>query len=148
MEIANVPECGDTGITDLKVAVTLLGLWWIGVLIERGKMITIRNIQVYNIESALRGMRNPMNSWALGDSFEELAISSDLLQEAGAPMEFFDIDPFVCNYKRIVIGEKDIKLAQKLIKAGSEHSKFMRQIFVLSMDIEAPRYLVARNGSV
>ena len=102
-------------------------------------MITIRNIQVYNIESALRGMRNPMNSWALGDSFEELAISSDLLQEAGAPMEFFDIDPFVCNYKRIVIGEKDIKLAQKLIKAGSEHSKFMRQIFV-SMDIEAPLY--------
>ena len=93
-------------------------------------MITIRNIQVYNIESALRGMRNPMNSWALGDSFEELAISSDLLQEAGAPMEFFDIDPFVCNYKRIVIGEKDIKLAQKLIKAGSEHSKFMRQIFI------------------
>lgn len=72
-------------------------------------MIKVTNINVFNFECAMRGMRNPMSSWDKGDT--------------------------VCNF----IGEADIKLAQKLVLAGTDHSKFMRQIFV-SMDITAPIY--------
>ena len=69
--------------------------------------------QTYNIENALRGMRNPMDSWNKSDSY----YSDD---------NFF-------------IGNNDMALARKLIKAGNEHRKFLRQIFV-SVDISAPRY--------
>lgn len=73
----------------------------------------ISKTEVYGFESALRGMRNPMNSWHLQDTIEENG--------------------------QVVIGEKDLKLAQTLTKAGTEHCKFMRQIQVW-VDIEAPRY--------
>ena len=71
------------------------------------------NTEVFNFEGALRGMRNPMNSWDRKDSYQ--------------------------GRYRYIIGENDLKLAQTLIKAGSEHRKFMRQIFV-SVDITAPLY--------
>lgn len=71
------------------------------------------NTEVFNFDGALRGMRNPMNSWDRSDSYYR-------------------------EY-RYIIGENDLKLAQTLIKAGSEHRKFMRQIFV-SVDITAPLY--------
>ena len=70
--------------------------------------------EVFNFDGALRGMRNPMNSWSKSDSY-------------------FKNDIYC-------IGEEDLKLAQKLIKAGSEHRKFLRQIFV-SVDITAPLYI-------
>ena len=75
--------------------------------------------QVFNFEGALRGMRNPKNSWDKSDSYYQLSC--------------VDVPT---NY---IIGEKDMKLAQQLIKAGSEHRKFLRQIFV-SVDITAPLY--------
>lgn len=71
---------------------------------------------VYNFEGAFRGMRNPMNSWDKSDSA--------FFGEVGA---------------QSYLGENDLKLAQKLIRAGGEHRKFMRQIFV-SVDITAPLY--------
>lgn len=71
------------------------------------------NTEVFNFDGALRGMRNPMNSWDRSDSYQ--------------------------GRYRYIIGENDLKLAQTLIKAGSEHRKFMRQIFV-SVDITAPLY--------
>lgn len=71
------------------------------------------HILVMNVDGALRGMRNPMNSWDKSDSYWDGS-----------------------NY---IVGENDRNLAQKLIKAGSEHRKFMRQIMV-SMDITAPLY--------
>lgn len=71
------------------------------------------NTEVFNFEGALRGMRNPMNSWDRKDSYQ--------------------------GKYHYIIGENDLKLAQTLIKAGSEHRKFMRQIFV-SVDITAPLY--------
>ena len=73
------------------------------------------NTEVFNFKGALRGMRNPKESWDKSDS------SASSL------------------YKDFFLGDNDLKLAQTLIKAGSEHRKFMRQIFV-SVDITAPLY--------
>jgi hypothetical protein len=90
------------------------------------EMIKIDNIEVFNFEGSLRGMRNPMNSWEKSDSFWKI----DDIQER---VELYKDN---CGY---VIGEKDLELAQRLISGGPVHSKFMRQIFV-SMDIDAPLY--------
>lgn len=80
------------------------------------------NTQVFNFEGAFRGMRNPKNSWGKSDS--EWKRSYD-----------YDYDKDL----EYVIGPNDMKLAQMLIKAGPEHRKFLRQIFV-SVDITAPLY--------
>lgn len=76
------------------------------------------NTSVSNLDGAIRGMRNPKESWSKSDS--HYASANDI------------VDTFV-------IGNKDMELAQSLIKAGSEHRKFMRQIFVC-VDITAPMY--------
>ena len=73
------------------------------------------NTEVFNIEGAIRGMRNPLNSWDKSDSY-------------------YDI-----HQSEYIIGEKDLNLAQRLLRGGNEHAKFMRQIFV-SVDITAPLY--------
>ena len=77
-------------------------------------MITIEKVCVMNLENAVRGTRNPMNSWQKSDSYYD---------EAG-------------NY---VLGKCDLDLCRRLAKAGSDHRKYLRQIFV-SMDISAPLY--------
>ena len=77
-------------------------------------MIKIERASVMNIENAIRGARNPMNSWGRMDSSYD---------EQG-------------NY---VLGENDLDLARRLARAGSDHRKFVRQIFV-SVDITAPLY--------
>lgn len=90
----------------------------------------IEDIEVYGFKAALRGMRNPMNSWEKSDSSISNALyQSEYLCEASSAF----------NIETWIIGENDIKLAQSLIKAGTEHSKFMRQIQVWA-DITAPRY--------
>ena len=76
-------------------------------------MIKIENTQVYGFEAAIRGMRNPMNSWEKSDSYHKG-------------------DAFV-------LGKNDLALMKSLVKAGSDHSKFMRMINV-TMDITAPLY--------
>ena len=77
-------------------------------------MIKIERVSVMNLENAIRGARNPMNSWARMDSE-------------------YDGEG---NY---VLGQNDLDLAQRLAHAGSDHRKFLRQIFV-SVDITAPLY--------
>lgn len=77
-------------------------------------MLTVERISVMNMENAIRGARNPLNSWARMDSY---------YNERG---EF-------------ILGENDLSLATRLSAAGSDHRKFLRQIFV-SMDITAPLY--------
>ena len=77
-------------------------------------MLKVERISVVNMENAIRGARNPMNSWARMDSYYD---------EKG-------------NY---VLGENDLSLAKRLAVAGSDHRKFLRQIIV-SMDITAPLY--------
>ena len=81
-------------------------------------MLKVENLRTFNWEGALRGLRNPMNSWAKSDStFDE-------------------------NGNFINIGENDLRLMKALFKAGTEHRKYLRQIFV-SMDITAPLYWIS-----
>lgn len=77
-------------------------------------MIKVENIQVYGWEIAIKGMRNPLNSWAKSDS------------------KFYKVGIFE-------LGSNDLDLACRLIKAGSEHRKFLRMIHV-QMDITAPTF--------
>ena len=77
-------------------------------------MLKVERISVMNLENAMRGARNPLNSWARSDSAYD---------EQG-------------NY---ILGENDLSLATRLCSAGSDHRKFIRQIMV-SMDITAPLY--------
>lgn len=77
-------------------------------------MISLSNAVVFGWHSAIMGMRNPMNSWAKSDSV------------------FYN--DFSCK-----IGQNDLDLMEKLIKAGTEHRKFLRMLHV-QMDIEAPLY--------
>ena len=77
-------------------------------------MLTVDRISVVNMENAIRGARNPMNSWARMDSYYD-------------------------DKGNFVLGENDLSLARKLAVAGSDHRKFLRQIIV-SMDINAPLY--------
>ena len=81
-------------------------------------MLKVENLKTFNWEGALRGLRNPMNSWAKSDST-------------------FDENGNVIN-----IGENDLRLMKTLFKAGTEHRKYLRQIFV-SMDITAPLYWIS-----
>ena len=77
-------------------------------------MLKVDKISVMNFENAIRGARNPMNSWARMDSYYD---------EEG----------------NFVLGDNDLSLASRLAKAGSDHRKYLRQVIV-SMDILAPLY--------
>ena len=77
-------------------------------------MLKTERVSVMNFENALRGMRNPMNSWEKSDSY-------------------YDEDG---NY---IVGEADLSLASRLAHSGTDHRKYLRQIFV-SVDITAPLY--------
>ena len=77
-------------------------------------MLNVSNVSVMNLENAMRGARNPMNSWAKSDSYYN-------------------------ENHEYVLGENDLNLAKRLCKAGSDHRKFIRQIMV-SIDITAPLY--------
>ena len=88
-------------------------------------MIKIDKTEVFGWDATIRGMRNPMNSWAKTDS----------------DWEFVE-DPSIINPNdevKFVLGPNDADLMRRLIKAGSDHRKFMRMIVVYT-DIEAPLY--------
>lgn len=94
-------------------------------------MIKFENTEVMNFKGALRGMRNPLNSWDKSDSGNCLDVGKKCTE--CNMFEICDGDPM------FTIGSDDINLAHRLIKAGSDHRKFLRQIFV-SVDITAPLY--------
>ena len=77
-------------------------------------MLTLKNTSVMNFENAIRGARNPMNSWGRMDSHTE-------------PDGSF------------IFGPNDLDLAMRLAKAGSDHRKYLRMVFV-SVDVTAPLY--------
>lgn len=97
---------------------------------------------VYNFENAIRGMRLPMNSYNKSDSAwcEHLGYEECIGCYAYYDDKCHGIQPEKKQLIDFVIGEKDMDLMQRLIRGGSEHRKFMRQIFV-SVDITAPMYL-------
>lgn len=84
-------------------------------------MIKIENVYVFGWDAAIRGMRNPMNSWDKSDSkhWHETIVRHEV--------------------ERRVVGNADLTLMKKLVKAGSDHAKFMRFINV-TMDVTAPLY--------
>jgi hypothetical protein len=94
-------------------------------------MIKFENTEVTGWQAALRGMRNPMNSWEQSDSgygcVDKICKSCD-----------FDHN-WCGNTGEYKIGEKDLDLMKRLVRAGSDHSKFMRMITV-TCDITAPLY--------
>ena len=82
-------------------------------------MIKIENAAVSGWEAAIRGMRNPMNSWSGSDSMYRASKNAFILE--------------------FVVGGQDLDLMKQLVKAGSDHSKFMRMINV-TVDVTAPMY--------
>lgn len=96
-------------------------------------MINFENTTVMNFENALRGMRNPLNSWNKIDS--KYCLPNMCYGCKACNVDNNDN----IDWMPYQIGENDLDLAIKLVKAGSEHRKFLRQIFVC-VDITAPRY--------
>lgn len=127
----------------------------------------LTKLQVFNFEGAFRGMRSPLESWDRSDSVFDLVKTEEMddwffgiaanwvKNEGKNPFEEHElIDKYInwltdvgivdrgkwSNVIQIaLLGPKDLELAQKLIKAGSEHRKFLRQILV-SFDLTAPLY--------
>jgi len=92
-------------------------------------MLKIENTEVLGWVHAIRGMRNPMNSWEKSDSeFDR------------EPRNYFDEDDMPCtDLRRFVLGSNDLDLMTRLRNAGTDHRKFMRMI-VVYCDITAPLY--------
>lgn len=101
-------------------------------------MIRIENTGVYGFEAAIRGMRNPMNSWDKSDSHVCECANGYL----DCPMVLNDDEPAKeCDPDKynFCVGEKDFCLMKKLAAAGPDHGKFLRMITVTA-DITAPLY--------
>lgn len=106
-------------------------------------MIKVDKINVWGFEHAIRGMRNPMNSWKKSDSeflncgymedFGDNTCEDCIFGREDMPDSCFNSGYFVH------IGPNDLELMKKLYKGGPEHRKYLRQIMV-SMDILAPLY--------
>lgn len=94
------------------------------------------NTEVWGFKHAIRGMRNPLESWDKSDSGCKLYCSVEGVC-VEKPCSYDNCNG--CTTTEYIIGKNDLELMQKLIKAGSEHRKFMRQILV-SVDITAPLY--------
>ena len=80
-------------------------------------MIRIENVEIYGWEAAIRGMRNPLNSWDKSDTDWS----------------------YMFTFNRLMIGKNDLALMKKLAAAGTDHRKFMRMITVY-VDVTAPLY--------
>lgn len=93
-------------------------------------MIKIENIEVMGWKAAIRGMRNPMNSWGKSDSGWHL-IGKPGTNQAVANDKYLR--------EKYCIGDNDLNLMKRLAKAGTDHRKFMRMI-VVYVDIIAPLY--------
>lgn len=92
-------------------------------------MIKFENTNVAGWEAAIRGMRNPLNSWDKSDS--------EFNRE---PRNYFDENDMPCtDLRKFIIGENDLNLMRRLRSAGTDHRKFLRMI-VVYVDITAPLY--------
>lgn len=104
-------------------------------------MLKIENVEVLGWEAAIRGMRNPMNSWEKSDSFmcEEKTMTNDEIDATcgvcpkHGNCDIYDLEP------HFIIGPNDHELMMSLAKGGAVHAKYRRMITVY-MDITAPLY--------
>lgn len=102
-------------------------------------MLTVENVEVYGFEPAIRGMRNPMNSWDKSDSYDAVDCGKCGLIEEKSFCRKEDRLGRCDNFRCYAVGDNDMKLMQSLFNAGTEHRKYDRMIQVW-MDIEAPLY--------
>ena len=96
-------------------------------------MIKLENTEVVGWEHAIRGMRNPMNSWEKSDSH-----SCGTCGDCDICIDY-DNCPYGYDYLKIIVGPNDLDLMTRLRNAGTDHRKFMRMITVY-LDIIAPLY--------
>ena len=96
-------------------------------------MIKLKNTEVVGWEHAIRGMRNPMNSWDKSDSH-----SCGTCGDCDICIDY-DNCPYGYDYLKIIVGPNDLDLMTRLRNAGTDHRKFMRMITVY-VDITAPLY--------
>lgn len=97
-------------------------------------MLKISNFEVVGWEHAIRGMRNPMNSWGKSDS-EFITVDGEHHDICGNSGPWYGSD----GWSETLIGEQDLDLMKRLRNAGTDHRKFMRMITVY-VDITAPLY--------
>lgn len=113
-------------------------------------MIKVENVDVWGFEHAIRGMRNPMNSWDKSDSgvcgdfytrYEDGRIGCSHECPKWSPDTYCGYSEHLEKYPydSFMVGKNDLDLMRRLYKAGPEHRKYLRQIMV-SMDITAPLY--------
>lgn len=131
-------------------------------------MIKINNVEIAGFKTAIRGMRNPKESWDKSDSYGYYFMETDACyltdlninvvdsyyEDGWTEQDILDKkywieknsildkddEKEVPGYNLFYLGAEDLKLAQKLVLAGTDHSKFMRQIYV-GFDLTAPLYL-------
>ena len=96
-------------------------------------MIKLENYEVVGWEHAIRGMRNPMNSWEKSDSH-----SCGTCGDCDICIDYEDC-PYGYDYLKTIVGPNDLDLMTRLRNAGTDHRKFMRMI-VVYLDITAPLY--------
>jgi hypothetical protein len=94
-------------------------------------MIKIENVETCNWSAAIRGMRNPLESWAKSDT--DVGCDDKKCYECGFKPDWCGCTP------KLIIGPNDLDLMKRLVNAGTDHSKFMRMITV-SFDIVDPLY--------
>ena len=105
-------------------------------------MIKIENVEVVGVEHAIRGMRNPKNSWSRMDSFHCYDIDCDSCKERRD--DSYEDCPWECApkdmcYEELILGKNDRKLMMDLVAGGPVHAKYRRMI-VVYVDITAPLY--------
>lgn len=104
-------------------------------------MLKIENTDVFGFEAAIRGMRNPMNSWSQSDSEFTCKECDGCAWELEAHVDSYENEEWEgttswCPHSPLRVGENDMKLMKNLTKAGSDHAKYLRMINV-TMDVTA-----------
>lgn len=102
-------------------------------------MIKFENTEVMGWEAAIRGMRNPMNSWEKGDSYDAVDCGTCGIIDREGFCEPAKHRQECDNHRFYYIGPNDLDLMMRLRNAGTEHRKYMRMITVY-VDITAPLY--------
>lgn len=107
-------------------------------------MIKLENVEVLGWKAAIRGMRNPLESWNNSDSIFSCKDCKGCYYEQKGNTEVFEAEDRIitdiwCDYTSLKLGENDLALMKKLSKAGSDHAKYLRMINV-TCDVTAPLY--------